>query len=328
MWATMSTAQRASAAQRLKVLLKFDDVGTAPAVTRAAADAGLSLNRWYEMHSQWREMRSLSSIGISAAMPRVRKLPLHNDLQRLVVGVVDANPEGSVRQLALALGEILDRELGTCLIQRPSYNTLRKFAEDEQRRRARESAPGNELVLDCCACALPHAEALFVAFLAIDKGSHAILGAALGDAADSRRGYALAARDALRRIVQEPLDRLPWADSLQRSEVVLGLDADSWIAVRDEISAAGIVPQLQPATSARRFGMYVRRLIGDRIGRVKFMPGKTGKFDAHTLPTTDDVARLTVEIDFYNTNLIGGRSGDERRIPTPQLVATLKYLAG
>lgn len=323
MWALMSPAQRASAVQRLRTLLKFDRPETAPPVERAAADAGLSLNRWYEMHRQWREHRSLAVLGTSAALPRTRKLSYHDDLQRLVVGVVDRDPAGSVRKLALALGEAL----GVPPDERPSYNTLRRFAEIETRRRAREGALGNEILFDCSACELPHTSAVFVAFLVLDRGSHAVLGAALGDARDSREGYASAARDALARLARAPLADLTWTEKTERSQLVFGPDDVQWSGIATALAHAGLAGHLQPAGSKRRFGMYVRRLLGDRMGRVKFIPGRTVDDEAGAPTTLDDAARLAVEVDVHNSGLPATAKATKPRAPPPELLAILRILA-
>lgn len=329
MWDAMSTEQREVAILRLKVLLNVDHPLRPLPVEAAAAETGLSLNRWYEMFAAWREKRSLSSIGIAAAMPRSRTLSYHNDLQRLVVKVVDADPDTSVSRLAVALADAYGRDTGVPKTDWPSSNTLRKFVEAELRRRAKEEEPGNDIAFDCCACELPHTNGVFVAFLAIDKGSHLVLGAALGDAADSRSGYALAAKDALDRIKRAPLDRLTWAEKLERSELVIGLDEDAWIGHPTEMAAAGLKGQLQPATRARRFGAYVRPLIGGRMGRVKFLPGKTSKEVAFARPGADDVVRFGVEVDVHNSALVPGQEaeGEERRQPPATLVTLLRRLS-
>ncbi len=327
MWALMSPAQQGSAVQRVRTLLLFDDPDTAPSVERAAADAGVSLNRWYEMHRDWRERRSLASVGTFAALPGTRTQSHHADLQKLVVGVVDSDPKGSVRQLALALGEALGTELGIEPEKRPSYNTLRKFAEDEVRRRNREGAPGNEIMLDCCACTLPHADGTFIAFLVLDRGSHAVLGAALGSVADSRTGYAQAARDALGRLRRMPLTDLHWVERVERSEIVLGADDADWSKTRKAMADSGLARHLQLATSRRRFGMYVRRLLGDRIGRIRFLPGRTTSGEGHAAPTKDDVARLGAEIDLHNADLPLVAVADEARPPSADLIALLELVA-
>lgn len=326
MWNSLSPEQRQTAAARLRVLLKYE--GIRPVTPEeAAAELGLSLNRWYEMFAAWRERRSLSSIGIFADMPRSRTLSYHNDVQRLVVGVVDADPNGSVRRLAIALGEAYGRDTGLPEQDWPTYMTFRKFVEAELRRRMKEEAPGNDVAFDCCACELPHVKGVFVAFLVIDRGSRIVIGGALGDARASHAGYALAAKDALERLKDAPLDRLAWAAELERSEIVIGLDADSWAGHAEEMAAVGMKAQLQPATKARRFGAYVRPLIGPRMGRVKFVPGKTFGEVAFAAAGLDEVVRFGAELDAYNAGLVPGFDAAGGGTPPARLVALLKRMS-
>ena len=326
MWKSLSDEQKAVAILRLRVLLDADGLKP-PTPEQAAAYTGLSLNRWYEMFAAWREKRSLSRIGISADLPRSRKMEYHDVMQRLVVGVVDADPKGSVRRLALALGDAYTRETGISEDDRPSYITIRKFVEAELRRRAKAESPGHHVVFDCCACELPHANGAYVAFLVIDKGSRLVLGAALGDADESHAGYALAAKDALDRIRRDPLDRLGWAEDLTQSEIVIGRDTGSWAEHAADMIAAGMREHLQPSTKARRFGAYVRPLIGLRMGRVKFTPGTTFTAPSFAKPSADDVTRFAVEVDVHNADLVPGVDQAAGRQPPATLVALLKRLA-
>lgn len=326
MWNTLSPEKRQTAAARLGILLKYESIRPITPED-AAAQLDISLNRWYEMFAAWREKRSLSSIGIFADVPRSRTLSHHNDVQRLVIGVVDADPNGSVRRLAIALGEAYGKDTGLPESEWPTYMTFRKFVEAELRRRMKEEAPGNDVAFDCCACELPHITRIFAAFLIIDRGSRIVLGAALGDARASHAGYALAAKDALERIKQGSFDRLDWSDDLERSEIVIGLDEEAWAGHRDEMAAAGMKAQLQPATKARRFGAYVRPLIGPRMGRVKFVPGKTFSEPAFAKAGPDDVARFGVEVDAYNAELMPGDDAERGRVPPTKLTALLKRLS-
>lgn len=329
LWDAMSPEQRKTAITRIDALLRYENPrfasGGPLTAEEAAKHARLSQNRWYEMYAAWREKRSLASLGVAAAMPRTRTLSYHDDLQRLVPGVVDADPNGSVRRLALALGEAYGAETSLAQELWPTYNTLRKFVEAELRRRSKDDEPGSHVTFDCCACALPHSKDVFTAFLVIDRGSRAVLGGALGDASHSRAGYAAAARDALDRLRRDPLDRFAWAEDMAGSEIVIGLDDKDWSAHAEEMAAVGMKGQLQPATKARRFGAYVRPLIGQRMGRVKFMPGQTSKGQDFATPTPDDVRRFEVEIDFHNADLAPEMPGVKRQPPT-KLISLLKRL--
>ncbi len=333
MWAAMSQDQRETAIERLKVLARFDPPNDPPHADVAAAELGMSLNRWYEMHRQWRENRSLSSIGASAAMSRTRALSHHDLLQRRVVEVVDqaqaaageVGKDASVRQLVLALEQVAPL---TSKGKKLSYNTLRKFVEAELRRRLAEQKPGNEIMFDCCSCLLPHAgDSPFIAFLVLDKATRAILGFSFGNASESRHGYARAAEVALTRLSRKPFIGLDWAERLERSEVVIGTDTDAWSDIRAEMTAAGLRGQLQPSTSSQRFGRYVRKLIGDRAGRVKFLPGKTAKEPVGASATPDDVARFIVEVELYNEQMLSEREQASGRDVPAGLIAALRHLA-
>ena len=324
LWIAMSEEQRKTAFRRLTALLKVERELRPITTEDAAAETGLSLNRWYELHAAWREKRSLSSLGILGDKPRRRVLDNHNDLQRLVVPVVDADPEGSIRQLSFALGEAYAPVLEAAKVngaikpekKGPSENTLRRFVAAELRRRAVEMQPGNEVMFDCTACELPHAGGIFVVFMILDKGSRAVLGAALGDANRSYAGYALAAKDAMDRIMRAPLSELDWAEKLARSELVFGLDEHAWSSHVEQMKRLGMRNHLKPVTRAKRFGAYVRPLLGLRMGRVKFLPGKVSKELVVAPPTPDDIARLGVEIDIHNEARVADRREVVKDKPT------------
>lgn len=326
MWNSLSPELRQTAAARLRVLLKYESIRPLTP-EEASAELGISLNRWYEMFAAWREKRSLSSIGIFADVPRSRTLSHHDDVQRLVVGVVDADPNGSVRRLAIALGEAYGKDTGIPEEDWPTYMTFRRFVEAELRRRMKEEAPGSDVVFDCCACELPHTTGIYAAFLVIDRGSRIVLGGALGDARASHAGYALAAKDALERLKKGPMSRLNWADDLAGSEIVIGLDTEAWAGHDDEMAAAGMKAQLQPSTKARRFGAYVRPLIGPRMGRVKFVPGKTFSEPAFAKAGVDDVVRFGAEVDAYNADLMPGADAEDGKVPPAKLITLLKRLS-
>lgn len=339
MWSAMSLDQRANAIRRLRAMIVLDDperasaMGMAPkgsgkplAMSDAASAAGVSLNRWYEMHAAWRQNRSLASLGTFAAVPRTRVLSYHDDLKELVASVVDGDPGGSVRRLALALGEAYGRKTGAPEADWPSYNTLRKFAEAELRSRMRSDEPGSDVRFDCCACHLPHSEDIFVAFLIIDKATRAVLGGALADPDHSRKGYGLAARDAVRRLAAPPLNALRWSAELGHSEIVIGRDVAFWSDHVQRMNKAGLSGQLQPATAARRFGLYVRRYLGDRLGRVRFAPGRT-KGVAYAKANGEDVARFNLEIDVHNALVTDFVRPVRYTKPPARLMALLDNLA-
>ncbi|MEO7469166.1 MAG: hypothetical protein ABIV36_19305 [Sphingobium limneticum] len=326
MWAAMSAKQRSQTLRRLSVILNFDGEGTQRAAEEAASAAGVSLTRWYEIHAGWKEGRSLAALGTFATSPRTRKLSHHEELQHLVAGVVEAASTASVRQHALALGEAYTRKTGLSGQDMPSHNTLRKFVEAERRRRVQKAMPGAEVVLDCCACELPHSSETFAAFLVIDKGSRIVLGTWLGDPRDSELGYALAASDTQDRIAVPPLCNLGWADTLKESGIVIGLDTDWREKLAEQLQDAGLTGQLKPATEARRFGVFIRKLIGPRMGRVKFVPGQTTKADGYMEAGIDDMIRFHAEVDAHNAALVEAFSVADLRDPPAGLMAVLRRL--
>ncbi|MEO7468782.1 MAG: hypothetical protein ABIV36_17340 [Sphingobium limneticum] len=326
MWAAMSPDQRSQALKRLNVLLRLEAAPEDSSPEKAALDAGVSLTRWYEINAAWKNNRSLASLGTFATTPRTRKLANHDDLEELAVGVFDAAPTASVRQHALALGEAYAKKSGLPEKDLPSHNTLRKFAEAERRRRMNDEQLGSDVLFDCCACELPYSDEVFCAFLIIDKASRLVLGAGLDHPQDSRVGYAFAAANAQDRLVEPPMSGLRWANQMESSELVVGLDADSWSDIEEEMRISGLDGQMQPATAARRFGVFVRRSIGARMGRVKFVPGQTAKAADFGAPTLDQLIHFHAEVDAYNASLIEQWSATERRAPPPGLSTLLKRL--
>ncbi len=326
MWTAMSFVQRSQTLERLRMLLDLERPDTTLSMDKAATKVGVSLNRWYEIRADWEKCRSIASLGTFAINPRTRKLSHHQQLEELAVAVFDKDPTGSVRQHALALGEAYAKATGRPNDELPSHNTLRKFAETERRRRAQGERPGAYVVLDCCACQLPHSDSLFAAFLIIDRGTRIVLGAGLGDPRDSRVGYMFAGADAQDRLSADPLIGLAWADRLEGSEIVHGLDSEDWDAQAGRMQAAGLADQLRPATAARRFGVFVRPLIGARMGRVKFLPGQTAKAEHAAEPNVDDLVRFLAEVGAYNAELVEPWKTAERRDPPAGLMTLLGML--
>ncbi|KQN26047.1 hypothetical protein ASE86_07750 [Sphingomonas sp. Leaf33] len=330
MWAALSVDQRAKAIQRIKALDRWIASDGAIDVNQAAADAGVkSVTRMYEMGKAWRETRSLVSLGAFAGAPK-KRVGKHDAVIRKAVGaVVEADPKGSVRKLALDLEAVVG-----ALKDAPKHNTLRQYVEQEKRRREQLSQAGREVRLDCCACTLtPSDTTLLTAFVILDRGTQVVFGAALGDIADSRTGYALAARDAIRRLQSGRLDGLPWVDRMERVEVVAGQDVECWAGIRATAAAAGIAAPLEPSTREKRFGRYLRSLTGLRIGSLVLMPKHTtGDPDtgglARAARTTDDHRmRLAVEIDEYDADRIAGLTEATGNPPPDDLRRLLDFLS-
>jgi hypothetical protein len=327
MWLIMPEQHRARAIQRMAVLTRWIDSKTAWPVESAAADAGVSVTRFYEMAKAWRERPSLSALGAFANAPRSRTSRFDTALRRAVGRVVDSDPKGSVRKLALALAEAS----GLTEDEMPSHNTLRLFVEEELRRRQREAEAGNDVMLDCSACSMMRADGTaYTLFAILDRATQVVLGAALGDVRDSRGGYARAADDALARLDRGGFEGLPWAARTVRLEVVVGLDLDRWSDVKERLRNAGVSAPIEPATAAKRFGRYFRLLTGLRIGRVVLSPAQTGLVSDNggfQEAEADDDARLGVEVNDYNAGRLAGFVSSQSARPPEELLSTLRFFS-
>lgn len=314
MWAAMSTERRAKAMQRLKTLARWQDGEGDIPPAQAAADAGVSLNRFFEMAKAWREARSLSSLGTFAKSSR-RTDPREVALQRIVARVIGKWPTGSVRQMAIDLGQAFEEAGGG----KVGTSMLRRVVEDELRRREVEGQLGNEIQFDCGACSLLRPDdSPYTLFAVLDRGSQLLLGAALGDVADSRTGYAAAAGDALRRIDAGVFDGLPWVDAVARMALVAGLDADHWVALQARMASAGVKAPVQPSTSPKRFGRYLKPAVGDRLGRLDMWYGRTVPDDARAPKVADRSLRLDpADADAFLAVQLDEHDADRRALLAP-----------
>ncbi|UVI38372.1 hypothetical protein [Qipengyuania spongiae] len=330
MWVGLSIAHRAKAVQRMTALDRWTADDGEMSVTQAAADAGVGVTRFYEMGKAWRARRSLASLGTFASAPKSRVGKHDGAIRRKVGRVVAADPRASVRKLAIDLHNALGipADEGP-----PSHNTLRRYVEEELRRREREASPGVELWLDCCACRLtPRDDVLSVAFVVLDRATQLVLGADLGDVDDSRSGYRGAARDALRRLDEGHFARLPWVSGLARAQIVVGDDEDDWKSLKKGLSA-NLGAGIELSTRSGRFGRYLRPATGLRIGTVVFAPNRTGEAittgdDRPPLALNDRRARLAVEVDDYDARLLDEIDlVDEASRPPSNLLRFLERLA-
>lgn len=330
MWAALTVDQRAKAVQRMAALVRWIESEGGVDAKAAAGDAGVSVTRMYEMGKAWREQRSLASLGAFAGAPKTRVGKYDAALKRALGTVVAAAPEASVRKLALDL----EAASGIPPKEMPSHNTMRRYIEIELRRLQQKTKAGDDVMLDCSACTLtPTDSALLTIFAILDRWTQVVLGAALGDVADSRAGYALAARDAERRLGAGRFADLPWVGKMSRAEIVVGSDVAGWADARAEFAAAGMGAPFEPSTKKDRFGRYLRSLTGLRIGTVVVMPNHTvtdenvGALVRTNSPTSDQVTRLAVEVDDYNAGLARTGAAAAAVQPPADLTLMLELLA-
>lgn len=329
LWAELSERQRAKALQRMAALTRWNRKEAPHDAVLAAANAGLKhTSRFYEMAKAWGDAPSLKVLGVLATAPRTRKSKHEDLLSEQARELVDAYPGESVRQIALKLAETPG--LGK---KPPTYNTLRRYVDDELRRRSRKARPGKYVGFDCCACSMQRMDGSeYALFAIVDQESQLVLGAALGDPARSRRGYADAASDALRRICRSPLAGVAWLERVEGFQLVVGVDGDRWSDIKSEVAAAGVDAPIEPSTRRQRFGRYLKPAIGSRLGRIALSPNRTqdlggGAGDAaSSKPSSDDVMRLALEVEAHNAPLVDQLERLDDSKPPADLIALLQHL--
>lgn len=336
MWSLLDETQRARALQRARSLMRWQDGNAGIPARQAAADAGVTLVRFYQMNAAWRQQRSLATLGVGAAPERERRSQFRPEvnavLQSAVAEIVD-DADASVRSLALRLADVA-RERGVPGDHVPGHNTLRSIVERARRDRRREQEVGNALLLDHAACGLQRLDgAPWTVFVIADAASQLILGATPGEVA-AGDGYSDAARDALRRLRSPGLETLPWADRLARVQIVPGgLQADAMSRVAEEAAAVGVGWNV---ASDRKAGRYLEQVVGRGIGVLPIWPGRVAvtslpDWAAERAPLLDldrARARITLAVDDYNSERIAGIVAVSVRSPPPELAHMLGALAG
>lgn len=327
LWLAMSKHQRDVAMKRMEALAGWkpeDGLGDPAA---AALAAGLKKNHFYGMAKAWRAAPSLASVEVLAAAPRARVSDYDHALDAHVTTAFDEVPADGrtvVNQVVERLAALAAADLG----ETPSFATLRRRVLEEQRRRERSARPGRHLNFDCCAFAMANLDRPErTAFAIIDRRTQLVLGAALGNARKAGQGYGLAAIDALRRIGTGSLKDVAWADRLDQTELVIGLD-DGLLGIGVEAARAGL-PAMQPAGKP---GRYLRRAAGDRMGRMLFLSAdrlaKSADGDAQEADDpSDDAARVQVEVEIHNAAILPDLEGDPASRPPAGLVGTLEFFS-
>lgn len=326
LWISMSERQRAAALQRMAAITRWLRGVDPQDVKLARADAGInSDSRFYEMAAAFSANPSLKTLGVLATAPRKRKRKNEDKIVEKVRAALDARSGESVRQIALAIQN--DSAFDTP----PSYNTLRRYIDEEMRRRSRKARPGRYVGLDCCDCSMVRMDGSeYTLFAIIDRETQLILGAALGDAVDSGSGYGAAAADAIDRLDRPPLRGIAWLHRVEGFQVVVGFDRRRWEHARREFREVGISAPVEPSLRPRRFGRYLREAAGPRVGRIAMTPIRTEEASDRTTrraPTPDDVRRLALEVDNHNQPRIDGLEIDAEGAVPADLVKLLQHLS-
>lgn len=328
-WNSLTANQRSRAAQRLKAILAWDS-GEVTA-SQAVIQSGLSRSRFYRLAAEWRAKPSLEALGaqIGVGGRHTRLDPeVINKLQAVVSGVVKVNDGASVSELVRHLvkaSSVPEDKL-------PGVIRLRSIVEDELRRLKAGGEAGNAVRFDCCATNLPRDdERPHILFLCMDAGTRLVFGAAVGSVADIGEGYGEAARDALRRLKEE-LPDLPWALQLARMEMIAGID----LAASEDLQARldqAVRANVQLKRKEKRYGTYIRDIVGPRLGRIEITPKQTEvglALPANGNMTPWSVNQVRVEvanvIKTYNAKILKSLPPAHGRMPE-DLASVLKILA-
>lgn len=330
-WAKLTPAQRDRAGRRLAALLEWAEGTGALGATDAAVRADVSLSRFYRIAAAWREAPTLAALGTFAAgTGRKTKLVAHavNALQSALPRVVGLNRGAAVSTLV----ELLINESGVDREELPGTTKLREMVEGELRRVSAENDAGNAVVFDCVATSLPREDRRpHVLFACIDRGTRTILGIALGDVGDSRTAYVRTARDALDTIASLPL---PWGRRLKRMEITAGEDVAACELLIAGLTSAMPGPNFQLASRAKRYGRYLRSLVGPRMGAIVFTPTRTvvGEAmavngDMHPWSERDALAAIRSAAEAHNRGLPVDDVDAADCEPPPSLSGALRELA-
>ena len=272
--------------------------------------SGLSRSRFYRLAAEWRSAPSLTALGalVGAGGSRVRHDPeAINALQAKVSQVVRLNGGVSVSQLV----RHLVAESGLAANRLPGTIKLREIVETELRRVAATQEAGNAVKFDCSAINLPRADRRpYILFACLDVGTGLVLGTSIRDTADAEQGYRDAAADARTRL-SGSLARLPWARRLANVEMTAGADVDRSIALVHRLLAGGLAANLQLASAPGRYGRYIRKLAGTRIGRIEITPTRTEQGsvqadndDVRPWTMAEAAAAVTRSFDDHNATLL------------------------
>lgn len=328
-WNAMTAAQRRRASDRLKAIEGWNS--GALEIESALELTGLSRSRFYRMAAEWRAVPSLTALGAFAGTGGTKSRldpDAVNALQAVVAEVVAMNAGASVSQLV----SLMVQRAGVPA-KLPGTSRLRAIVETEQRRVAAMGDAGHALKLDTSAINLPREGGRpHMMFAILDVGTRLIFGAAIGPEDDVAEGYCRAAVDAQDRISRIGA-RLPWALRTAKMEITAGLDAEASIALIGRLRQGGVRANAQLAQKPRRFGLYFRAIVGQRIGRVEITPARTeagtamadnGDMTPWTLDEAGDALRQAVEQ--HNDAVLADLPVEKGRRVPEDLVRTLEIL--
>ena len=327
-WDLMDLATRKRTLKRLQAIQLWE--AKAPGVTavKAAKRAGVGISRFYKMAADWRDTGSLDALGTVKASSRKRASKLNsevvNALQAVVARVVAQNDDASVAKLV----HMMIEQAGVTK-DIPGKMKLREIVETEIRRSQAMLKAGDSIALDCCAISWARTtDRPFCVFLVIDRGTRIIFGHHVGSFEHDIAGYAAAAEKAIGVLDQLPL---PWATTMRALQIVSGGNQEAYANLVESIeNEFGI--SAKRASTAKRFGKYLREIVGLRIGPLTFTPprtqsGKPAKVNGSVdVRSPNTVRRMVSEaIAAYNASQFEGQKKSGKA--SPPLVDVLTKIA-
>lgn len=333
-WAGMPEPRRLKALQRIKALDRYCDEGSEITAKQAAIEAGVTLNRFYQMARVWPGNRLLSSVGAYGLVvkPRAGLKPHQNSsLQAVIRQVIeaDANQGDSIAALARKLGQASNLPPESL----PSKNTLRVFIEIEQRRRRDIRLAGAEVLFDLSATSLRRSDGRpHVAFFVIDGGTSLILGYATGVAERSAAGYSAAASMSLSQITTVPWFGSIWSNGLKRAYIVPGPDEADVATIISRLDEKMGVVSLELDSKGTR-GQYIRRHLGLRLGSVRLLPSRTipattatGGVNGVELDGVAASSRIAIEVAEHNATILRSLNLKGKDNPPEDLVGLFQSI--
>jgi hypothetical protein len=332
LWDAMLPDRRELTIKRIAVLERWLGHPGEQTAAEAARDSDVKVSRFYEIVGAWRARKALTSLGTFAKRPGRTGPKLDgtvvNRIQAMLVPLVAASRDGKISTIVAAIQEKLGAE-----VKLPHVNTLRTMVERERRRVRGEKQAGLRPGLDAVACDYLREDGTHhVVFGVVDRTSRFVLGFSVGHVRDSMSAYARAARDALRRIASADATRLPWADTLERVDVIVGEDGAAWADVFRAHRRHPIANVFDPVDSDGRYGRYFKLVAGTALGKLKIWPVRTdggGKVTQGgiVLPDAQALDAIEIEIARHNAQVLSEISVRGAPRPAPALIEMLEFLA-
>ena len=315
LWAAMNPKQRERSVQRIEAITRWHGDRNGWTADDAARAADLSKPRFYTLSMKWEdaEARSLALLGVQAKAPRRRQRWKSEIVTAISDGAAKLVAEHDKEEVSVAkLAEELHDRLAHHFEKFPKASTLRSSIIEALRLAKIGDEVGTDIAFDACATnMLAVNDRAHVAFVAIDRGTGYILGASMGDIADSVSAYQNLARDIwLGFNDDQAFASVPWALRLERMEFVIGSDLIAFREWELNLKKAISMVNIQGSNKPRRFGRYLKEHVGMVIGRVRLLPAQTLRptigydLPGQAVTRPDATAKLRLEVADHNRRVL------------------------